>query len=80
MGVEKLMKINESILGWGVIVLILGIWVLSYKFSWVIYIMYPLFIITILFVLVSDIISLKKLYYYKEKIIETKEYKEDKLW
>ena len=48
------MKFNEKILGWGVIVLILGIGALSYKFSWVIYILYPLFIITILFVLVTE--------------------------
>ena len=66
------MKFNEKFLGWGVIVLILGIWALSYKLSWVIYIMYPLFIIMMLFVLVSDIISFKKLYYSKEKKLSIK--------
>ncbi|BCZ44675.1 hypothetical protein psyc5s11_07420 [Clostridium gelidum] len=66
------MKFNEKILGWVVIVLIWGIGALSYKFSWVIYILYPLFIITILFVLVSDIISLKKGYYCKEKKLSIK--------
>jgi len=71
-GVEKLMKFNEKILGWVVIVIVFGIVALSYKFSWGIYILYPLFIITILFSLVSDIISYKKVYYCKERKLSIK--------
>lgn len=54
------MKINENILEWGIIIIILAAFMLSYKFSWIIYVLYIFAVIFMIMLLYNDIIFLKK--------------------
>lgn len=54
------MKINENILEWGIIIIILAAFILSYKFSWIIYVLYIFVVAFMITLLYNDIIFLKK--------------------
>ena len=54
------MKVNENALGWGIIIIILAAFILSYKFSWIIYVLYILVVIFMITLLYNDTIFVKK--------------------
>lgn len=54
------MKISEDALEWGIIIIILVAFILSYKFSWIIYVLYVFVVIFMITLLYNDFIILKK--------------------
>jgi len=61
------MKFNKNLLGWSLLILLIALFILSYKISWVKNYIVILMIIIMAAALVFDVISLKKVYYSKEK-------------
>lgn len=75
------MKVKSMILSWGIIVSILGTWLLSYKFSWVIYLLYTFIIICMPLFLGGEIICLRRSKYYEgEKLVIKVPYYGQLMW